>query len=198
MRKLTLIAAVCFVFALTTFAHAQQANLGLGFGTLLAPSASSADSSHYPQSIRGGLYTSIRADIFIKKHLGIAGQVAWRNSMNGYNTGLGFLVPFRPIIYDFNAIYGERFSKQVGADVLGGIGGQDTRFYSSQVTCGLTCTNYTSSSHFLTHLGGDVRIYVHGNIFVRPEVNWYYVFNNNEFSSNSFTRVGASIGYSFF
>jgi hypothetical protein len=199
MRKLIAVAAFCLTFALPRFAHAQQADLGLGFGTLLAPAASSADSSHYPQSIRGGLYTSVRADIFLKKHLGFNGEVAWRNSMNAYNTGLGFLVPFRPILYDFNAVYGSRFSKKLGADVMAGIGGEDNRFYSSQYNCGFSgCTNYTSSSHFLTHVGGDVRIYVHGNFFIRPEANWYYVRNNVEFSSNSMTRVGASIGYSFF
>ena len=199
MSKLTLIAALCFVFAVPAAVHAQQADLGLGFGTLVAPSAGSADSNHSPQSIRGGLYTSIRADVFLKKHLGVGGEVAWRNAMNGYDTGQGFLVPYRPILYDFNAVYGARFNKKLGADVLAGIGGEDIRFYSSQFNCGFSgCTNFVSSSHFLTHVGADVRLYVHGNFFIRPEANWYFVRNNNEFSSNSMTRIGASIGYTFF
>jgi Outer membrane protein beta-barrel domain len=199
MRKLGLVAAALGVFlAMQLTANAQAVDVGLGFGSLLSPSAASASGDHYPQAIRGGLYPSVRADIFLKKHLGFNGEVAWRARQDLYLTPLGF-VPFRPILYDFNAVVGSRFNKNFGADAMAGIGGEDLRFYQPYYNCGFTgCTNYTSSSHFLGHIGGDVRLYVHGNFFVRPEVHYYMVRNNNEFSSNHETRLTIGIGYSFF
>jgi hypothetical protein len=47
------------------------------------------------------------------------------------------------------------------------------------------------------HFGAGVKIYVHGNFFVRPEANFYLIRNNVEFSSAYATRVGASLGYTF-
>ena len=54
-----------------------------------------------------------------------------------------------------------------------------------------------SSNHLLGHFGGGIKIYVHGNFFVRPEANFYLIRNNYEFSAGYGTRVGASIGYTF-
>ncbi len=181
-------------------AQAQQVDAGIGFGSLVAPSASSvSDSNHSPASIHGGLYPSVRVDIFMKKHFGFNGEVAWRARQNLYTTSFGD-VPYRPILYDFNALLGSRFNKYFGADAMAGIGGEDLRFYQAYYTCGTFsgCSNYTSSSHFLMHGGVDARIYVHGNFFVRPEAHFYYVRNNNEFSSNRVTRFTISLGYSFF
>lgn len=198
MRKISVIAVFCGFFLLQSLAQAQQADVGIGFGTLLAPSASSADSNHFPQSIRGGLYTSVRADVFMKHHFGFNGEVAWRTRQNLFNVGGFGEIPFRPILYDFNGVFGERFSKAFGADVMAGIGGEDIRFYGS-INCSFTgCTNYTSSTHFLGHFGADARLYVHGNVFLRPEAHFYFIRNNNEFSSDHVTRLGISIGYSFF
>lgn len=201
MRKFFWSAVLGVLFSLLYIpAQAQQADVGIGFGTLVAPSASSvSDSSHSPESIRGGLYPSVRADIFMKKHFGFNGEVAWRARQNLYTTSFGD-VPFRPILYDFNALLGSRFSKEFGADAMAGIGGEDLRFYQPYYTCGTFsgCSNYTSSTHFLMHVGGDVRLYVHGNFFVRPEAHLYFVRNNVEFSSNRVTRFSISLGYSFF
>jgi hypothetical protein len=45
-------------------------------------------------------------------------------------------------------------------------------------------------------LGAGLRYYVHGHIFVRPEVRYYKIFNNTvDFTSGNVIRVGASIGY---
>lgn len=201
MRKFFWSAVLGVLFSLIYIpAQAQQADVGIGFGTLVAPSASSvSDSSHSPESIRGGLYPSVRADIFMKKHFGFNGEVAWRARQNLYTTSFA-AVPFRPILYDFNALLGSRFSKEFGADAMAGIGGEDLRFYTPYYNgnCAFSCTNYVSSTHFLVHGGADVRFYVHGNFFIRPEAHFYYIRNNNEFSSNRVTRFTISLGYSFF
>lgn len=201
MRKV-LWAAVLGILSLLIYnpAQAQQVDAAIGFGTLVAPSASSvSDTNHSPESIRGGLYPSVRADIFVKKHLGFNGEVAWRARQNLYTSSFG-QTPYRPIFYDFNAVLGSRFSKEFGADVMAGIGGEDLRFYQPYYSCGTFsgCTNYVSSTHFLGHFGADARFYVHGNFFVRPEAHLYLVRNNQEFSSNRVTRFTISLGYSFF
>jgi hypothetical protein len=46
-------------------------------------------------------------------------------------------------------------------------------------------------------LGAAIRWYVHGSIFLRPEVWEYFTHNNQELSSGHATRAGVSIGYSF-
>jgi hypothetical protein len=47
------------------------------------------------------------------------------------------------------------------------------------------------------HAGFDVRYYAFRNLFVRPEVHYYYIHNNYEFHSDHVLRLGASIGYTF-
>ena len=55
---------------------------------------------------------------------------------------------------------------------------------------------YVSNNHFLVHVGGGLRYYVWGNVFVRPEAHFYHILNNSDvFSNNNVIRVGASIGY---
>ena len=45
-------------------------------------------------------------------------------------------------------------------------------------------------------VGGGIRYYVWGHVFVRPEGHFYHIVNNTaEFSNNNVIRVGASIGY---
>jgi hypothetical protein len=47
------------------------------------------------------------------------------------------------------------------------------------------------------HFGGGLRLYVWGNLFVRPEAHFYLIHNNTDFSGPWAARYGASIGYSF-
>src|SRR4029077_17023020 len=110
--------------------------------------------------------------------------------------GLG--IPFRPILFDFNGVYQPHLSKKAGVDLMGGIGWQSTRFYGYQPTsnCVFFGACYTSSNHFLVDVGGGIRYYVRGHVFVRPEAHFYHIVNNtSDFSSNNLVRVGASIGY---
>jgi hypothetical protein len=93
-------------------------------------------------------------------------------------------------------VYQPRISKKVGADLMGGIGWQTTRFYLPFCTNQFTCNNYTSSNHFLLDAGAGLRYYVWGHFFVRPEVRYYRILNNTDvFSSDNVFHVGASIGY---
>ncbi len=202
MSKLTIVGLTCGIFLLTSSAFAQnrfaqfvdKGDVAIGFGTIESPSASSATGNYTPQSMAGGLYPSFSVDFLLHHNLGVSGEMSWRG---GRGLFLGY-EPFRPIFYDINGIWAPRFNKRVGAELTAGIGAESIRFYSGQYNCNfITCTDYVSSNHFLGHFGGGIKIYVHGNFFVRPEANFYLIRNNNEFSAGYGTRVGASIGYTF-
>jgi hypothetical protein len=82
---------------------------------------------------------------------------------------------------------------------MAGIGAESLRFYQPFFTCSSFsgCTNYSSSSHFMGHIGGGLRLFTWGNVFLRPEAHLYLVRNNFEFAGPRANSVGLSIGYSF-
>jgi hypothetical protein len=188
------------MFALIGGAAAQEFHGAFGFGTVTAPSASTSNGNSFP-SLSGGLYPSFSGIFLFKRHIGFGGEVAWRAKRaiyGGVTSGFGTIQPYRPIFYDFNAVYGTMFGKKVGGDVMAGIGGEDLRFYTPFFTCGFTsCTNYVSSNHFAGHFGGDLRFYFWGHAFIRPEAHYYVIHNNREFNDVNAARFTVSIGYSF-
>jgi Outer membrane protein beta-barrel domain len=201
LRKLVFVATVFLLllafFVIPNLASAQQGDAMLGFGTIVSPSAPSCGSSTsgvFTCPEDGGLYINLGADVIFHRRVGFGFDAAWKATQGAYGGTGG--QPFRPILFDFNGVYQPRLSKKVGADLMAGIGWQTTRFYLPFCTGTFSCTNYTSSNHFLIDLGAGVRYYVWGNAFVRPEVRYYRVFNNTgDFSSDNIIRVGASIGY---
>lgn len=173
-----------------------QFDVGVGAGTVIAPSSGSASGNHSLQTVGGGAFLNFSGDYLFWRHLGIEGEVAWRASENLY----GGYQPFRPIFYDFNAIYAPPLGKHVQLELVGGIGGLSTRFYTQTYTCDYftyQCTNYVSSNHFMGDVGAGLRFYVTHSFFLRPEFREYFIHNNVEFSSGHATRAGVTIGYSF-
>jgi hypothetical protein len=194
LRKLSLLAAVFSILFIANLASAQQGDAYFGFGSITSPGAAACNfNTGCPE--KGGLYPNIGGDVIFHKRIGIGFDVAWRGAQGAYGGSGG--QPYRPIIYDFNGIYQPRLGKKVGLDLSAGIGAQSTRFYSGQFTCTFfSCTNYTSSNHFLVDVGGGLRYYVWGHVFVRPEAHYYWINNNvPDFTSNNVLRFGASIGY---
>lgn len=199
MRKLAFVVAVCslFLFGVANLASAQQADVAIGFGTLMSPGAASCNSvSGCPE--KGGLYPTISADVIFHRRYGFDYDITWRGGQGIYG-GCFNCQPYRPIINTFNAIFQPRFGNKIGADLLGGIGFQDTRYYnynSYSSGCIYFGACFNSSFHLVADVGGGIRYYVWHHAFVRPEVRYYWVHNNtNDFSSNNILRVGASIGY---
>lgn len=197
MRKLFVAFALVLTLIFAVDLQAQQFDAALGFGTVKAPAASNG----FP-SESGGLYISFGGNYLFKHHFGFGGEVAPRLRQAPYginNSAFSGVIPYRPIFYDFNVVYGPTsIKKRVGGDIMAGIGGQDLRFYSSNFTCGaFSCTNYTSSNTFAWHFGADVRFYVWGHAFIRPEAHYYVVHNNSFFNNNNVSRYAISIGYSF-
>lgn len=213
MRKLAFPAVVLTVFAFASLASAQQGDAYIGGGTLLSSSASS--SARIPGTNcgtnaqggalcpeKGGTYLNLGADIVFKRRIGAAFDVNWKASQAALGGPGG--QPYRPLLFTFNGVFQPRITKKVGADLFAGIGWQSTRFYAYQATtsCVYFGACYTSNNHFLVDVGGGIRYYVWGHVFVRPEVRLFHVLNNTDTSSNGFgftsnniVRVGASIGY---
>ena len=182
------------LFVITNLAGAQQMDIAFGYGTITGTAAADASTGHAPQSISGGGYPSLSGDfLFLKKYFGVGGQISWRAHQNIDI----FFTPYRPVLYDFNAVWAPPIGKHIQADLQAGIGGESLRFYTPFVTCSFTgCTNFVSSNHFLGHFGGGVRFYVTRAIFIRPEAHIYLVNNNIEFAGTRVNRYAVSIGYS--
>ncbi|HEX4785616.1 MAG TPA: outer membrane beta-barrel protein [Candidatus Sulfotelmatobacter sp.] len=195
MRKLAFLGTVFAFFMLPSLASAQQGDAMLGFGTVVSPGAAECNLITFTCPEKGGLYINLGGDVIFHRRLGLGFDAAWRASQGNYaDSGQ----PYRPILFDFNGVYQPRLGKKVGADLMGGIGWQSTRFYGYQPTS--SCVNfgacYQSSNHFLVDLGAGIRYYAYGHFFIRPEVRYYRIFNNtSDFTSGNVIRVGASIGY---
>lgn len=185
---------VALFLALIASASAQQIDVAIAGGSLFSPGNSVNSFGPVPAE-GGGTYFGFNGDVLFRGNLGVQAEVNWRTSQASY----GGLFPYRPLFWDVNAIYARRFAPRVGAEVLGGIGGESIRFYQGQYNCDYygNCTNYVSSNHFMADVGGGIRLYVWRNAFVRPEVRLYLVHNNVEFSSGYPVRYGVSLGYTF-
>jgi len=203
LRKLAFAASLLALLFLANLASAQQADVALGFGTILSPGASSCSSLTLLCAETGGLYPAVGGDVIFHRRFGFGYDVTWRGGQGSYPTSGQ---PYRPIINTFNGVFQPRLGKRLGADLVGGIGFQDTRAYGYQPTTGCIYLGacFTSSFHLVADVGGGVRYYFWHHAFIRPEVRYYWINNNNSgnltsgavsFSGNNVLRVGASIGY---
>jgi hypothetical protein len=192
--KLFLIAGLLLVSGAA--AYGQQADFAIGFGTIhSAPvSSSQAQLQFPPVSLTGGLYPSFSGDVSIHKNLAVGGEITWRGGQANYD----FSQPYRPILWDVDAFFLPKLGPKVQGELSAGIGAESTRFYTPYTICGnFSCTNYQTSTHFMGQFGGGLKLYARGGLFVRPEVHFYVVHNNLEYTSAYIVRYGASIGYTF-
>ncbi len=203
LRKLALVVACTWVVLFATLAYSQQIDVAVG-GNLLESSAKLSDVATFHGPLeKGGTYFSVSGDYvgFRKTRFGLNVETSWRYKKGDYPYNGE---TYRPIFTDVNALYQPRVGKllhrQVGLDLMAGIGVASTRFtvpYSS--SCGLSsgCIVYPSSNHFMEHISGGIRWQVWRGLFLRPEAHYYHIQNNVEFQSGNVYRVGASIGYTF-
>jgi len=152
----------------------------------------------------GGAFGVFGVDYMFKPHFGVNGEYAFRFAQAPYlpNAGLNM----RPGFYDFNAVY-EPIS---GSDARivpvleGGIGGAQLTLYFTQ-QCSITGINCTSSSpagfnanHFQVHAAAGVKLYVKGNLFIKPQFDFHYVTNlTQQFGRNWVPQFTVSFGYTF-
>jgi hypothetical protein len=190
LRQLVWFTFACVVVVSASFAHAQEANFAVGGSTLFSSSSISASQAFLPPGEKGGVYPSLSAQVLLKEQYGFNVETAFRYKQGLYD---GYQ-HYRPVFYDVNAVYAPRAS----GDFMAGIGGESLIFYNQFDNCfSGACATNVNSTHFLLHLGGDVRYRFIGHVFVRPEAHYYRILNNHEFHSDNVLRVGASIGYTF-
>ena len=195
MRKFAFFTAVCGFAACAVLAQAQQLDLALSGSTLWSSKNTTASVGFVAPPEKGGTYIGGSAQYQWSKRLSFNAEGTAR-----YHQVYNYYQPYRPILYDANAVYTTRFTPKVTGDFMGGVGGETLLFYSATATCynpAGGCRNYVNRTHFLTHAGVGVRYYLWRNAFLRPELHWYYIPNNFEFHSNNVFRMGASLGYTF-
>lgn len=146
-----------------------------------------------------GAFGKVGGDFMLTPHFGIGAETDFRFSQGAY-AGL----KYRPIFYDFNAIYTPiRSYKRVVPELQAGLGAVNTRFFYSSQYCdafaGCSSNNQflESSNHFQVHLAAGVRFYVTPHLFVRPQIDAHYVNNFFQFGSNWVPEYGASVGWRF-
>jgi hypothetical protein len=150
----------------------------------------------------GGVFGKFGADFMIKPHLGIGGEYTFRFAQGTYFMHEG--LNDRPAFYDFNAIWHPISNARIVPEIQGGLGGADIKFYGAVQSCvtNSSCNSQNqflqSSSHFQLHGGIGVRLYVKGNLYVRPQFDIHWVHNlTNEFGRNWVPEYGAVVGYTF-
>ena len=199
---LILVMSASALFLSATFAHAQQFDFAVGGGTLFSTKNTTASLAFLPPAEKGGLYPNVSIERTFNNHFGYSAEFAFRYKQNLYN---GYQ-PYRPILYDFNAVYVSRlngifparFAKKTRVDFTGGVGGQSVLFYTQYGNCNFSgCAASVNSNHFLVHAGAEVRYMLWHRLFVRPEANLYHIFDNSEFHSDNVLRLGASLGFTF-
>jgi hypothetical protein len=208
--KRTVRIAILLTFACVTlagfsnFAQAQKIDMAFGVSTTIAPSASFVDGAEAAPSLSSGVFPGFSGDILFYRGLGFGAEVFWRAGSTNCAVslcGAASGVTYRPVFYNFNAVYSPKLASHVYLELVGGVGALDTH-YSACTGVGVSCGGsqlISSSNHFDVDLGGGIKLYpLHGGFFIRPEARFYWVNNGTaDYSSNHSARVGASIGYTF-
>lgn len=191
-RTILVVTSLVFLYGAAA-AFGQQFDAAFGVGTIHSSGATTVNGLLFP-SDSGGAYPKFSADFLFHRRFGVEGELSWRASQALY----GGYQPYRPVFYAFNGIYVPRITKNLSAELMAGIGGEDIRFYG-YVNCNsfFGCTTYQSSNHFMGNFGGGIRAYIWHDLFVRPEAGVYLIHNNVEFSSGTVAHFGVSLGYSF-
>ncbi len=157
-----------------------------------------------PGPTMGGVFGVIGVDYMFRPHFGINGEYAFRFAQAPYLPAAG--LNMRPAFYDFNAVY----EPITGSDARvvpvleGGIGGARVALYANQSSCitGI-CSNYSypagfNANHFQIHAAAGVKLYVKGNVFIKPQFDFHYVTNlTDQFGRNWVPEFTVSVGYTF-
>ena len=209
MKLMMRTAPLLLVFMLVgvNFAHAQGVSAYFGLGTATDKSSGLVvDSFGDKYPAMGGVFGKFGADFMIKPHLGIGGEYTFRFAQDTVvpataNGGVGLNI--RPTFYDFNAIWHPISNARIVPEIQGGLGGADLKFYGTAQSCVInSCNNqsqfFQSSNHFQLHGGIGVRLYVRGNLYIRPQFDIHWVHNlTDEFGRSWVPEYGVAIGYTF-
>lgn len=187
--------AVCAIAGFAGIARAQQVDAAVGGSILESPAPKSASLAFLPPADSGGVFANFSLQYLTENSRGLNIEGAFRAKEGLYNN----YQYFRPVLYDVNYVLARKFAARFRGDFMAGVGGETLIFYQKTATClyGNGCSTHVNDTHFLVHAGFGLRYQVFRNIFVRPEVHYYFIPNNDEFHSDHVLRAGASVGYTF-
>jgi hypothetical protein len=186
----------CVFLGFATFAHSQQIDVALGAGTLISSKNSTASQTYLPPPEKGGTYASVSFDRIYANRFGFSAEGSWRVKQTLYN----YFQQYRPVLYDFNAVFAPSLGKKTSAILMAGAGGQTVLFYQPYGGCYYAsgCVTHLNSNHFLLHVGGGINYAVWRHVFIRPEAHYYRIVNNTDvFHSDNVLRLSVSVGYTF-
>jgi hypothetical protein len=205
------------------FASAQSAfDVAVGFGSnfndsigqvdinTLQPCSSPTSSTCSSTPKLNGFFMGVAGNLMLWKHFGVGADVSFQPTkkdfivfQQGGAGQFGDILQERTTFYDFNGIFQPFSSKNVAAQLIGGIGGANVKFYEKVTSNSSVLGNsqYTqlfgSSNHFTVHGGFAVQAFVKGNLFIKPEVDIRYVTNFGQFKRNMVPGFMVWLGYSF-
>lgn len=150
----------------------------------------------------GGLFGVFGVDFMFRPHFGVNGEYAFRFAQSDYLPAAG--LKFRPGFYDFNAVYEPIAGRHIVPIIEGGIGGARIALYQAQTVSvtGITSTfSYPAglnANHFQVHGAFGVKLYVKGNIFIKPQFDIHYVTHlTDQFERNWVPQYTVAVGYTF-
>lgn len=194
MRRVAFVVFAGALLCAADRALAQGVDFAVGGSTIWSSQNTTAAVGFIPPAEKGGMYPSVTLEFLSERHRGFNAELAFRDKKAIYNN----FQPYRPFLYDVNAVYAPRLGEKMNGDFMAGVGGQTVLFYNEFAPCPINgCRINLNSTHFLVHAGAGVKYYFWRNFFARPEAHWYYVVNNTQFHSNNVFRVGVSIGHTF-
>ncbi len=206
MKLLSSLFLAAFAFCVAAASAHAQSDLSVFFGVGTATDNSSGQlidtfntGNPFTSPRLGGTFGKAGGDIMLTSHFGVGAETDFRFSQGSY-AGLAY----RPVFYDFNAIWVPTFRfKRVVPELQAGLGGANLKFYYPQSYCdafaGCSSSNsfIESSNHLQVHLEAGIRFYVTPHVFIRPQIDAHYVNNFFQFGDNWVPEYGASIGWSF-
>lgn len=204
------------IFCIQPSQAQSTVDLNMGFGTAQDKSSGGIDANTTlactsattvcaSTPALSGFNMGFGANAILWKKFGIGGEANFQAAKQTYadlSTTDGILLKSRVTFYDFNGIYQPVNSEKTVVQLLGGVGGVNTRFYSAAAAGSLignsAYANYpiSSANHFQVHGGVGVQLYVSGNFFIRPQFDIHYVPNFIQFGRNLVTSETVWVGYS--
>jgi hypothetical protein len=149
-----------------------------------------------------GLFGVFGVDFMFKKHLGVSGEYAFRFKRAPFLPGDGLTM--RPAFYDLNALWQPASGRRLIPFLEAGVGIVKISEFldpAASIT-GVTSTSGFSAgsdrNHFQFHAAAGAKLYVHGNIFVKPQFDLHYAAHlTDQFGRNTIIQFMGSVGYTF-
>jgi hypothetical protein len=198
------VSVLALALGAAVFANAQDGvfNVYGGVSTATAPSNGQQVDTFgtgvlYSTPKMTGLFPQIGGSYFFNNHWGAGADLSWRGAQGEY---AGLL--YRPMFYNFDAIYQVTRNKHIVPEFRAGLGGVHVGFYLNQqqcdafVGCSTASQLVESSNHLQEHYSAAARMYLTKHVFVRPAFDLHHVENFNQFGRGWVPQYGVSLGFS--